>query len=48
MEGSISNHLVTVAIAVGHAEIVERAPINPVVYLEPPSLWLSGSLGKDK
>ena len=45
MVGPIADHLVTVAIAVGQAEIVERVPINPVVYLEPPSLWLSGPLG---
>ena len=42
---SIDEHLVTVAMVDGDTTIIERAPINPIVYLEPPALWLSGSLG---
>ena len=41
----IDEHLVTVAMINGENTIIERAPINPIVYLEPPVLWLSGSLG---
>ena len=41
----ISAHLVTVSMAVGDSFVIERAPINPIVYLEPPLLWLSGPLG---
>ena len=41
----ISAHLVTVAMTTGETVMVERAPINPIVYLEPPLLWLSGPLG---
>ena len=41
----ISEHLVTVAMNNGDDVIIERAPINPIVYLEPPLLWLSGPLG---
>ena len=44
MVGPISSHLVTVAIELNQAEIVERVPINPIVYVEPPSLWLSGPM----
>ena len=42
---NIDEHLVTVSMANGDVTVIERAPINPVVYLEPPILWLSGSLG---
>ena len=42
---SIDEHLVTVAMVTGETTVIERAPINPIVYLEPPVLWLSGSLG---
>ena len=41
----ISEHLVTMAMKNGDDVIIERAPINPIVYLEPPLLWLSGPLG---
>ena len=41
----ISEHLVTVAMTNGDDMVIERAPINPIVYLEPPILWLSGPLG---
>ena len=42
---NIDEHLVTVTMASGETTLIERAPINPIVYLEPPVLWLSGSLG---
>ena len=42
---NIDEHLVTVAMANGDATLIERAPINPIVYLEPPVLWLFGALG---
>ena len=46
MDGqTIDNHLITVAFELGEAIVIERAPINPIVYLEPPTLWLSGPLG---
>ena len=41
----ISSHLVTVSMILGDTNLIERAPINPIVYLEPPTLWLSGSAG---
>jgi hypothetical protein len=41
----ISAHLVTTAMVNGENITIERAPINPVVYLEPPTIWLSGPLG---
>ena len=41
----ISEHLVMVAMTNGDDMVIERAPINPIVYLEPPILWLSGPLG---
>ena len=43
----ISAHLVTTAMVNGEHITIERAPINPVVYLEPPTVWLSGPLGFD-
>ena len=41
----ISEHLVTVSMTSGDQILIERAPINPIVYLEPPTVWLSGPLG---
>ena len=41
----ISEHLVTIALETGDTHVIERSPINPIVYLEPPQLWLSGALG---
>ena len=43
----ISEHFVTVALTSGENIVIERAPINPIVYLEPPTIWLSGPLGGD-
>ena len=42
---SIDEHLITVAFEVGNTEVVERVPINPIVYVSPPTLWLSGPAG---
>ena len=46
MDGqTINEHLITVAMELGETVIIERAPINPIVYLQPPTTWLSGTLG---
>ena len=41
----ISAHFVTIAFELDGQMLVERVPINPSMYLMPPTLWLSGSLG---
>ena len=46
MDGrDISDHLVTVAFDFNGKLLLERVPINPAVYIMPPTLWLSGPLG---
>ena len=48
MDGQdVSAHLVTVSMQLGDTHLIERAPINPIVYIEPPTLWLSGATGTD-
>ena len=41
----ISSHLVSVSMLLGDTNLIERAPINPIVYVSPPTLWLSGATG---
>ena len=41
----LGDHMVSLVAKIAEAEVAVSGPLNPIVYLLPPTLWLSGHLG---
>ena len=42
---TIGDHMVTMVFQIGDGQIVVFVPLMPIVYLLPPTVWISGALG---